>query len=126
MKLSIVTPMGEVFNGEIKTATFPGVEGEFGILEGHSPLVTNLKAGVIEVVKPDESKEVIAVNWGYVEVTPSHVNVLVDGAVPVAGSSEGEIREAIERAKKLIEDASDSSTLIATVEAKIENVTRNL
>jgi F-type H+-transporting ATPase subunit epsilon len=126
MKLAIVTPLGEVFNGEIKSATFPGSEGEFGVLEGHAPLVTTLKAGVIEIVKPDDSKELIAINWGYVEVTPTHVNVLVDGAVPIAGESEGEIREAIERAKKLIREASDSSALIATVEAKIENVVRTL
>jgi F-type H+-transporting ATPase subunit epsilon len=126
MKIDIVTPLGRIFQGEIKEATFPGVDGEFGVLDGHAPLVTNLKPGVISIKKANGKTEVIAVNWGYVEVTPDHINVLADSAVPVAGSSESEIAEAIERAKQLIKDASDSDALVASVEAKIESAARNI
>jgi F-type H+-transporting ATPase subunit epsilon len=126
MKIDIVTPLGRIYQGEIKEATFPGIDGEFGVLDGHAPLVTNLKPGVITIKKNDGKEEVIAINWGYVEVTPDHVNVLADGAVPVAGSSESEIAEAIERAKQLIKDAADSDALVAAVEAKIESAARNI
>ncbi len=126
MKIDIVTPLGRIFQGEIKEATFPGVDGEFGVLEGHSPLVTTLKPGVINIKKSDTKEETIAVNWGYVEVTPDHINVLVDGAVPVEGSNESEIAEAIDRAKQLIKDAADSDALVASVEAKIESAARNI
>ncbi len=126
MKLDIVTPLGRVFKGEISEATFPGSEGEFGVLDGHAPLVTNLKPGVITIKKPDGKKELIAINWGYVEVTPDHVNALVDGAVPIAGPDESSIAQAIEKAKQLLKDATDSDTLVATVSAKIESAARNL
>jgi F-type H+-transporting ATPase subunit epsilon len=126
MKVDIVTPLGRIFQGEINEATFPGIEGEFGVLDGHAPLVTTLNPGLITIKKKDGKEEVIAVNWGYVEVTPDHVNVLVDGAVPVEGSSESEIAEAIEKAKQLIRDATDSDALVATVEAKIESAARNI
>ncbi len=126
MKIDIVTPLGRIFQGEIKEATFPGIDGEFGVLDGHAPLVTNLKPGIITIKKQDGKEEVIAINWGYVEVTPDHVNVLVDGAVPVTGSTESEIAEAIERAKKLIKEAADSDALVAAVEAKIESAARNI
>ena len=126
MKLDIVTPLGRVFKGDITEATFPGSEGEFGVLDGHSPLVTNLRPGVITIKKPDGKKEIIAINWGYVEVTPDHVNVLVDGAVPIAGPDESSIAQAIEKAKQLLKDATDSDTLVATVSAKIESAARNL
>ena len=126
MKISIVTPLGKIYEGEIKEATFPGVEGEFGVLDGHAPLVTNLNPGVITLKKEDGKEEVIAVNWGYVEVTPDHVNVLADGAVPVAGASESEIAAAIEKAKQLIKEASDSDALVAAVESKIESAARSL
>jgi len=126
MKISIVTPLGKIYEGEIKEATFPGIEGEFGVLEGHSPLVTNLKPGVISLKKEDGKEEVIAINWGYVEVTPDHVNVLADGAVPVSGATESEIAKAIEKAKQLIKEASDSDALVATVTSKIESAARNI
>jgi F-type H+-transporting ATPase subunit epsilon len=126
MKIDIVTPLGRIFEGEIKEATFPGIEGEFGVLDGHAPLVTNLKPGVISIKKADGKEEVIAINWGYVEVTPEKINVLVDGAVPIAGGSESEIAKAIEEAKKLVREASDSDVLVANVEAKIESAARSI
>jgi len=125
MKLEIVTPLGKIYEGEAKQITFPGSEGEFGVLDGHSPLVTTLKPGVISIQK-DSAEEVIAINWGFVEVSPNSVSVLVDGAVPISGSSESEIAKAIEEAKKLLKEASDSDVLVANVEAKIESAARGL
>jgi len=126
MTIDIVTPLGRIFQGEIKEATFPGIEGEFGVLDGHAPLITNLQPGVITIKKPDGKEEMIAINWGYVEVTPDHINVLVDGAVPIAGTTESEIAKSIEKAKQLLKDATDSDTLVATVSAKIESAARNI
>jgi len=126
MKLDIVTPLGRIYEGEIKEAYFPGIEGEFGVLEGHAPLMTTLGPGVITIKKEDDSVEIIAINTGYVEVTPNHVNVLVDGAEPISGESAGDIAEAIERAKKLVKEAANSDAIVASVEAKIESGTRNI
>jgi len=126
MTIDIVTPLGRIFKGEVKEATFPGIEGEFGVLEGHAPLITNLQPGVITIKKTDGKEEVIAINWGYVEVSPNSINVLVDEAVPVSGASESEIAQAIEKAKQLIKDASDSDALVAAVSSKIESAARNL
>jgi F-type H+-transporting ATPase subunit epsilon len=126
MKLDIVTPLGRIFEGEIKEAYFPGIEGEFGVLDGHAPLMTTLMPGVITIKKQDGSEELIAINSGYVEVTPEHVNVLVDGAEPISGENAGDIAEAIERAKKLVREAANSDAIVASVEAKIESAARNI
>ena len=125
MKLSIVTPLGKIYEGEIKEAVFPGIEGEFGVLEGHAPLMTTLHPGVI-TIKTDSSEESIVINSGFVEVTPDHVNVLVDGAQPISGENAGDIAEAIEKAKQLIKEAADSDALVASVEAKIESAARTI
>ena len=126
MTIDIVTPLGRIFEGEIKEATFPGSEGEFGVLEGHAPLMTNLKPGVITIKKTDGKEEMIAINWGYVEVSPQKVNVLVDGAVPIKGPDESAIAKSIEKAKELLKQATDSDTLVAAVSAKIESAARNI
>ena len=126
MKLDIVTPLGRIFEGEVKEVYFPGIEGEFGVLDEHAPLMTTLMPGVITIKKEDNSEEIIAINSGYVEVTPKHVNVLVDGAEPISGKSVGDIAEAIERAKKLIKEAANSDTIVASVEAKIESAARSI
>jgi len=126
MKLDIVTPLGRIYEGEVKEVYFPGIEGEFGVLEGHAPLTTTLTPGVITIKKEDGSEEIIAINSGYVEVAPDHVNVLVDNAQPIAGNGSSDIAEAIEKAKQLIREAANSDVLVASVEAKIESAARKL
>ncbi|WP_024787103.1 MULTISPECIES: ATP synthase F1 subunit epsilon [unclassified Lebetimonas] len=124
MKVEIVTPLGKVYEGEVKEAYFPGIEGEFGVLDNHAPLVTSLHPGIITLIKPDGKKEIIAIDKGYVEVAPDHTNVLISSAVPVTGPDESEIAKKMEEAKKLLKEAISSDALYADVEAKIENAIR--
>ena len=124
MKLEIVAPLGKIYEGEVKEITLPGEDGEFGVLDGHAPLVSTLKAGVIDI-KKDSGEELVAINWGYVEVTPEKVNIIVDEAVPL--SSEGhDIADAVAKAKKLMADFAESNQALAYTEGKIESVARNL
>ena len=81
IRLSIVTPNGEIFNNDVKSVLLPGKEGEFGVLPNHSSLVSSLTVGVIEIEKKDATIEAVAINWGYVKVTENSVDVLVDGIV---------------------------------------------
>jgi len=124
MKLEIVAPLGKIYEGEVKEVTLPGADGEFGVLDGHAPLVSTLKAGVVDI-KKDSGEELVAINWGYVEITPNKINVIVDEAVPL--SSEGhDIADAVARAKKLMQDFAESDQAVAYTEGKIESAARNL
>ncbi|WP_345980747.1 ATP synthase F1 subunit epsilon [Sulfurimonas sp. HSL3-2] len=125
-RLEILTPNGEIFNGDVVSTTLPGEEGEFGVLAHHASLTTLLQAGVIDLETEDKTVESVAINWGVVQVDESKVVVLVDGAVAIQGESESEIAHALAEAKKLIEDVSDSSTAIATVSARLETAAQKL
>ncbi|WP_345993792.1 ATP synthase F1 subunit epsilon [Sulfurimonas sp. HSL-1716] len=125
-RLEILTPNGEIYNGDVVSATLPGEEGEFGVLAHHASLTTLLQAGVIDLETEDKTVESVAINWGVVQVDESKVVVLVDGAVAIQGESESEIATALADAKKLIEDVSDSATAIATVSARLENAAQKL
>ncbi len=125
MRATIVTPLGKIFDGDIKEIVLPGREGEFGVLEGHAPLSTTLLPGLI-TVKTGDKEEYLAINGGFVEVAPEYVNVLVDEAQPIKGSSSTEIAEAIENAKRILREAADGNSILASVEARIESVGRSL
>ena len=120
IKLSIVTPTGSIFNGDVKTVTLPGKEGEFGVLHGHSSLVSTLSVGVIVIEKID-STEAVAINWGHVKVDEKSVDVLVDGAIALTGGKDSEISKNIEAAKELVNSVKDSKVSMAAVEAKINS-----
>ncbi len=126
LKLEIVTPHGLIFEGDVKSVTFPGEEGEFGVLPRHASLLSLLKPGVIEFEKNDGQKESIVINWGHVKVDENKATVLVDSAVPLAGETESEVAKAIKEAKELIEKASENKAALATVEARIEKAAKIL
>jgi F-type H+-transporting ATPase subunit epsilon len=126
LNLEVVTPSGMIFNGKALSVTLPGEEGEFGVLPHHAALTTLLKAGVVDIEKSDKSVESVVVNWGVVQVDEAKVVVLVDGAVAIRGETESEIAKALDEAKRLVSDASDSNIAIAAVSAKIESAAHKL
>jgi len=126
LNLEVVTPSGLIYEGKVLEVTLPGEEGEFGVLPHHAALTTLLKAGVVDIEKEDKSVESIVVNWGVVQVDEKKVVVLVDGAVAIRGESESEIAKALDSAKTLLSDVSDSNLAIASVSAKIESAAHKL
>lgn len=120
IKLSIVTPNGEIFNDNVKTVTLPGKEGEFGVLPGHSSLVSALTVGVIIIEKVD-STEAVAINWGHVKVDEKSVDVLADGAIALTAGKDSEIAKNIEAAKELVNSVKDTHVSVAAIEAKINS-----
>ena len=126
LKLEILTPNGEIFNGNALSVTLPGEEGEFGVLAEHSSLATLLEAGVVDIEKEDKTVESILINWGVVQVDEEKVVVLVEGAVAIRGESESDVAKALEEAKALIESIKDNNPAIATVSAKLETAAQNL
>lgn len=126
LNLEVVTPSGMIFDGKAVSVTLPGEEGEFGVLPHHAALTTLLKAGVVDIEKENKNVESIVVNWGVVQVNEAKVVVLVDGAVAIRGETESEIAKALDEAKTLLSDVSDSNIAIAAVSAKIESAAHKL
>ena len=120
IKLSIVTPNGMIFNGDVKSVTLPGKEGEFGVLPGHSSLVSTLSVGVI-IIEQESTTEAVAINWGHVKVDEKSVDVLADGAIALTAGKDSEIAKNIEAAKVLVNSVRDSNISVAAVEAKINS-----
>ncbi|MCB9097774.1 MAG: F0F1 ATP synthase subunit epsilon [Arcobacter sp.] len=120
IRLSIVTPNGEIFNDDVKTVTLPGKEGEFGVLPGHASLVSSLTVGVI-IIEKANSTEAVAINWGHVKVDEKSVDVLADGAIALTAGKDSEIAKNIEAAKELVNSVNDSNVSLASVEARINS-----
>ena len=49
MKLQIVSPEAQLFNGEVESITVPGTSGSFQILNNHAPIVSSLVAGEVKI-----------------------------------------------------------------------------
>jgi F-type H+-transporting ATPase subunit epsilon len=123
MKLEIVTPLGVIFDDEIKQVTIPGSEGEFGVLAGHAALVSLLDSGVM-VIETKDSKEIsVAVNGGYVKVEEEKTLCVVDGAVAL-DSEDSNLSSALAEAKELLSKAGESSMALASAMSKIDSMSK--
>ena len=121
IKLSIVTPNGEIFNDDVKSVTLPGKEGEFGVLPNHASLVSSLTVGVIEIHR-EKTVEAVAINWGHVKVCADAIDVLVDGAVAIHCTNETtDMEKKIKSAKELVNSVEGANVSMAAVNAKIKS-----
>ena len=75
LTLEIVTPDRALLREEVDEVVVPGSQGEFGVLPGHTPLLSALKIGELWY-RQGQEKHYLAIAFGFVEVLPDRVTVL--------------------------------------------------
>lgn len=107
IRLEIVTPERVVLSEDVEMVSAPGALGEFGVLPGHTPMLTTLTIGRVAYKKDGETHE-LAVNWGYAEVGPDKVTLLAETAERVeeidVARAEAARKRALERLSKRDEE----------------------
>jgi F-type H+-transporting ATPase subunit epsilon len=104
LELTIVTPEGQAFHGEVDSVVLPGSEGDFGVLAGHEPFLSALRTGGLELTQGGQ-KRLAAISRGYAEIHSDKVSVMV-GTCEWADEIDAERAErARERALKSLEKA---------------------
>jgi F-type H+-transporting ATPase subunit epsilon len=75
IRLEIVTPRGRTLAANVDEVTAPSVEGEFGVLPGHLPLLAALRTGIVSYRQGSETKR-CAVGSGFAEAGPDKLIIL--------------------------------------------------
>ena len=82
-EFELVSPERLVLSEPVDMAVIPGSEGDFGVLAGHSLVISTLRPGVIEVWQGEAVTNRLFVGGGFVEVSDTRCTVLADEAIPV-------------------------------------------
>lgn len=87
LNVELVTPEALIFSSDAKMIVVPGIEGDFGVMVLHSPLISSLRPGVVDVYETETkiSKSVF-IREGFVEVNPERCTILARSAVDVTGN----------------------------------------
>ena len=75
----LVSPEKLAFSGEVDQVDVPGLEGDFGVLAGHAPVVAAVRPGIL-VVTAGGTQQKIIVLGGIAEVSEKGLTVLTDVA----------------------------------------------
>ena len=103
--VSLVTPEGAAFEGEIEMLVVPGADGEIGVLARNAPLVALLKAGSTRVYKDRSTEDVLefATGPGFFKVEQDRALALVDDAVESRNIDDERARKQLEEAQAELE-----------------------
>jgi F-type H+-transporting ATPase subunit epsilon len=107
VEFELVAPEELLFSEPVELVVVPGAEGDFGVLPGHSALISTLRTGVIAVYENDAVSQRIFVSGGFAEVTPERCTVLADEAVTLESANRSDVEERVKANREALESAAD-------------------
>ncbi|WP_158670046.1 F0F1 ATP synthase subunit epsilon [Bradyrhizobium guangdongense] len=90
----LVSPEKLAFSGEVDQVDIPGVEGDFGVLAGHAPVVAAIRPGILTITSGGRHEKVIVLG-GLAEVSERGLTVLADVATSLAELDRAQFAETI-------------------------------
>lgn len=90
----LVSPEKLAFSGEVDQVDIPGVEGDFGVLAGHAPVVAAIRPGILTVTSGGKHEKIIVLG-GLAEVSEKGLTVLADVATSLDELDRAQFAETI-------------------------------
>jgi F-type H+-transporting ATPase subunit epsilon len=79
MELLILQPDKTIFKGEVDSVNLPGAIGRFSVLNGHAPMVSSLRAGIVKYIVSEKGEEFsVRINGGFVSIKRNIVKICAD------------------------------------------------
>lgn len=129
LKLKILTPQKVLVEKQVDSVYSKNTDGEFGILPGHIPYMSDLDIGVTEYIT-DNKKEFVSTIGGVIQVKENTVTILSDNAEIGEEIDIPRARAAKERAEARLQagtpdvDASRAQVALARAIARIHAATK--
>ncbi len=130
INFELVSPERKLVSEPVYMAVMPGDEGTFGVLSGHSALVSSLRNGVVKLYREqnDNDPQRIFIAGGFADVTPNSCTVLAEEAIPVKDLNRDTLEKELSNLSEDLGMASEKADKervkgkIAVVKAKISAI----
>jgi len=114
IRLEIITPERQIFSEDVQITIAPGTEGEFGVLHGHVPFLTQLNVGCIQYRTLGGDLKCLFISGGIAQVLPDAVNILTPAAERAEDINLERARRAKERALERLEKKEEDPSVDVT------------
>lgn len=118
ISFELVSPERLLLSEDVDMVVVPGTEGDFGVLSGHTPLISTLRPGVIDTYSGSTVDKRIFVAGGFAEVTGERCTVLAEEAVMLGDIDRAATERRIVAAREAL-DAASSETARADAEMRL-------
>ena len=110
LHFELVSPEKLLFSGDVDQVDVPGVEGDFGVLEGHAPLVATLRPGILTVHGSGGATRIVVLG-GFAEVSEQGLTIVADLADTVGDFDKAVLTSQIEAVQAEIQKTEPGSAL---------------
>ena len=115
-EVEVLTPEGEVFNGEVRQVSTRTAGGEIGILANHAPLLAELRPAELRIHVSDSETVRYAQAHGWLQVFGNHARLLVEEAIAPGELDASSLKEQLSDAERRLSEADEGSGARARAE----------
>jgi F-type H+-transporting ATPase subunit epsilon len=126
VQFELVSPEKLLLSEEVEMVVIPGAEGDFGVLPGHTPVISTVRPGIIHIFKGGSVKTRIFIAGGFAEVTAERCTVLAEEAIPLDDIVREDVEKALQDAIEDVSDAGDNASERALAEQRAESARAKL
>ena len=122
ISFDLVSPENLIFNDEVGMVIVPGKDGDFGVLPGHSKLMSSLRPGRVMIYSEDKNLlKSFFVSGGFAEVNPEKCIILAESVDDMSVLDKSIIQNSIQDLEKLDDSKSKEQLLIANAKLDAMN-----
>jgi F-type H+-transporting ATPase subunit epsilon len=104
-QFELVSPEKLLFSGDVEAVVVPGIEGQFTVMKDHAPVMTVMKAGIVEIDETSAKKMRLFVRGGFADVAGGGLTILAEQAVPLEQFDAAQLAAEIKNAEEDLTDA---------------------
>ena len=119
-QFDLVAPERLLMSEPVEQVVVPGGDGYFTVLKGHSPFMSTLRPGVVDIVRGGETIRIF-VRGGFADVNPAGLTILAEQAIPIADVDAGKLAQDVTNAEEDVADAKDPA-LKALAETRLQQL----
>ena len=117
LHFELVSPEKLLMSTDVDMVVVPGVDGDFGVLINHAPVVSTLRTGILEVHNGETPEKILVVS-GFAEVNPDGLTVLAEEAIHLADVDRAALEADLKNAEEDVADAKDEAHLAKANKAR--------
>jgi len=102
LNLEVVSPEKLIMSKSVDMVTVSGTEGDFGVLPGHTALVSSIRPGLLQI-EADKDVEIFFISGGFIEVIEDKVSILATDVISPNDINVAECEDKIKKCNEKIE-----------------------
>ena len=117
LNLEVVSPEKLIMSKSVDMVTVSGTEGDFGVLPGHTALVSSIRPGLLKI-EADKDVEIFFISGGFIEVIEDKVSILATDVIPPNDINVAECEDKIKKCNEKIvasENEVDTKSFIKSI-----------